>query len=291
MFGGGVLFYVCSWFLPVSITQAFLQTETMILTGIAAIFIKKCSPELPFAIIICSLGCIFLSQPEFIFSRSKSNLNLTNTVNGIMENVTIDQEGTTLISAEDYFITKTTQLNTISQPMSTFNYTEMVADLNISSTTASFDKSTIQDININFNQSQEAKVEYDQPLYGYICVTGIAICFWIHLQFNVEYLLQITTMSTILFWTGIGGITLSIAIMFITENPILITVTFDVIMIILLAFATALNIIFINYSVMLIPFSRVALVLPTSLIYLYVFQKTFLKEIQPGADNWMEILG
>ena len=36
--------------------------------------------------------------------------------------------------------------------------------------------------------------------------------------------------------------------------------------------------------------SHVAVVLPSGLVFLFIFQKTILKDIEPGPDNWIAIV-
>lgn len=281
-----------------------METESVLFAGIVAIFIKKCSPELPFAIIIGCLGCLFLAQPEFIArhfepknveyidqinsSNFLQNLSLPeneNFENKINETVNLNLNNSTGNSNENQDIIVTTDNyswstgNTKSNAISNNNDATTIA-LIIDTTSNSTPQNTEPEI-----------TSYNNPLYGYLCVTGLALCLCTHWQFNAAHLLQVTTVSPALFWIGLGCFVISIIIMFATENPTAVTKPLDITMVIVFACSSSLNMFLLNYSITLIPFSRVVLVLPTAMIMLYGCQKTFLKEIQPGAGNWLEILG
>lgn len=128
-------------------------------------------------------------------------------------------------------------------------------------------------------------------VYGFICCIGLGCCLWGYSQFNINYLVQYTTVTGIVFWIGVGCFVINLPVTFIVENPIPLVGAFDIGMVILLAASFTVNNYVMSYSVTVLPLSHVALVLPTALIYLFIFQKTFLKDIQPGPGNWLEVLG
>ena len=233
-FGAGVLFVVSSWYLPAALVQGLLESCIITLSGILAIFRKKCTIDLPFAILFCYIGCLLMIQPFGIFGSDTVAMDNHDTRN------------------------------------SSFNSTCPLS---------------------NSSQGSCESSQSLETLYGFLSVIGLAVCFWIHAQFNVEYLIQWTSITSILFWFGIGCAVLSLPILGFLRQPIVAPSVGQMGLELLFGIAFTGNVFFIMYAVTLIPLSHVAILFPSGLIFLYIFQKTLLKNIQPGPDNWIAILG
>ena len=130
-----------------------------------------------------------------------------------------------------------------------------------------------------------------ETLYGILAAVSLSLFLWIHCQFNLELLIKWTPVISIVFWIGLGSIAVYIPLLGILRQPILIPTGRDVGLLILFGIAFTVNIFTIAYASTQIPLSHVAIVLPSGLIFLYISQKTILKDIHPGPDNWLAILG
>ena len=233
-FGAGVLFVVSAWYLPAALVQGLLESCVMTLSAILAIFRKKCTVDLPFAIVSCYVGCLLMIQPPGMFNNDIYNIEV-NCIN-------VSGFNTTLTA---------------------LNYTKGSCDSSHGMET----------------------------LYGVLSVVGVAVCLWAHAQFNVEKLSQWISILAIMFWVGIGCLILSAPVLGILRQPFVTPSGGQVGLELLFGLAFTANIFFIMYAVTLLPMSHVAVVLPSGLVFLYIFQKTLLKNIQPGPDNWIAILG
>ena len=233
-FGAGVLMVIAAWYLPAALVQGLLESCFMTLSAIYAIFHKKCTVDLPFAIVLCYVGCILMIQPPGMFNNNAYKID-HNCTNG-----------------------------------SSFNITLIALNNTIESCDSSHGMET---------------------LYGVLSVVGVAVCLWGHAQFNVEKLSQWISILAIMFWVGIGCLILSAPVLGILQQPFVTPSGSQVGLELLFGLAFTANIFFIMYAVTLLPMSHVAVVLPSGLVFLYIFQKTLLKNIQPGPDNWIAIFG
>ena len=233
-FGAGLLMIIAAWYLPAALVQGLLESCIMTLSAIYAIFRKKCTVDLPFAIILCYVGCLLMIQPPGMFDNDVYNID-GNCTNG----------------------------NSFNTTLTTLNYTKESCD-------SSYGMET---------------------LYGVLSVIGVGVCLWGHAQFNVERLSQWISILAMMFWLGIGCLILSAPVLGILRQPFVTPSGGQVGLELLFGLAFTANIFFIMYAVTLLPMSHVAVVLPSGLVFLYIFQKTLLKNIQPGPDNWIAILG
>ena len=233
-FAAGVLFIVSSWYLPAALVQGLFESCVITLSGVLSIFRKKCTVDLPFAILFCNIGCLFMIQPFGIFDNIAAVMNDKNATNG------------------------------------SSNFTYQCS---------------------NYSQDSCEISNSLETLYGFLSVIGLAICLWIHSQFNVEYLTQWISITSILFWIGIGCAVLSLPVLGFLRQTITTPYLSHIGLELLFGIAFTGNAYSIMYAVTLIPLSHVAVVLPSGLVFLYIFQKTLLKKIHPGPDNWFAILG
>ena len=210
-FVGGILFVVSAWYLPAALVQGFMDSCTITFSSILAKFRKKCTTDLPFAILLCYTGCLLLLQPFGIFDTDA---------------------GTT-------------------------------KDKRNCSSSLTFQFSRCQDY-------WESSNGFD-TLYGFLSVICLAVCLWIHSQFNVEYLNQWVSVITMLFWIGIGCAALSLPVLGFVRQPLVLPSPGQIMLALLLGAAFTCNSFSIMYAVTLIPLSHVAVVLPSGLVFLYIF--------------------
>ena len=233
-FAAGVLFIISSWYLPAALVHGFLETTLITLSGIFAIFRKKCTIDLRFAILFGCIGCLFMIQPFGMFNSDSTAMDEKDAVNY------------------------------------SSNFTCPVS---------------------NYSQgSCKSPISMDN-LYGFFSAVCMGVCFWIHAQFNVEYLNQWISITSIWFWFGIGCAVLSVPVLGFLRQPILVPSPGQMGLELLFGIGTSGSSFFIMYAVTAIPLSHASVVLPSGLVFLYIFQKTLLKSIHPGPDNWIAILG
>jgi drug/metabolite transporter (DMT)-like permease len=162
---------------------------------------------------------------------------------------------------------------------------------NLSKTELTPCNSTIINMTVQCLNASDMQVYFNNTLLGVIFSIILGASFWVHEQINMPYLMNYTTINIVFFWTSLGCFILSLIVMLCTSSPIIITNLIDITYLLFLTSSLVMGSYFIMVSVNFINPTHVALVLPFSVVMLFVLQKTILKGIHPGPGNWLETVG
>ena len=132
-----------------------------------------------------------------------------------------------------------------------------------------------------------------QQAVGILAIIGTGVSFWIVEQMAVPFLVKNKniTVNVIFFWISLGSAILSVPLMFLATELVVLPNGFDVAMLLVVISSQILTCYCMMVAVSFITPIYVSVVLPFSVVFLFIIQKTLLRDIAPGPGNWLEKFG